>query len=78
MSEKDKKIYAWVSPSTINNQEMIVTYKTMSGENINVSVITDNPHDSGTSFKDIQFMGEVEQWVSSVPNPKCNKHFKIM
>ena len=63
-----KKMYGWFSPSAVKNQDRTVTYKKKDGSNIIVSSVTDNPHDSGTTFKDIVFLGELERFVSSVPN----------
>lgn len=70
INENKKKIYGWFSEEASNVQENIVTYKTKFGSNVIISSITDNPHDSGTAFNDIQLIGEVDRWVSTVPNPK--------
>lgn len=72
--ENKKKIYGWFSKEASNVHEHIVTYKTKFGSNVIISCITDNPHDSGTAFNDIQFIGEVDSWVSTIPNPK----FKLL
>ncbi len=74
MSTPSKKIYAWFSPSAVNFQDMIVTYKTFSGNDVVVSSITDNPHDSHLLFKDVIFIGEVDHWVSSIKNPNSMRH----
>ena len=68
--ETKKKIYGWFSEEASNLHKYIVTYKTKLGSNVIVSFITDNPHDSGAAFNDIQLIGEVDRWVSTVPNPK--------
>ena len=34
-----------------------------------ISSITDNPHNSGLMFTDVTFIGEVDRWISSIPNP---------
>jgi len=69
MSDPSKKMYAWVSPTAIMQQDLIVTYQTNSGDNVIISSITDNPHNSGLMFTDVTFIGEVDRWISSIPNP---------
>lgn len=76
MSDYSKKLYAWVSPTAIMYQKNIVIYKTHSGDDVIVSSITDNPHNSGTIFKDVTFIGEVKHWVSSTPNHERNRLLK--
>ena len=63
------KKYAWYSEEASFIHRLIVTYKTKLGSNVVVSSITDTPHESGILFKDVVFIGEVDSWVSSVPNP---------
>ena len=58
INETKEKMYAWFSEEASNTQEHIVTYKTKLGSNVIISCITDNPHDSGTAFNDIQLIGE--------------------
>lgn len=74
MSNPSKKIYAWFSPSAVNLQDLIVTYKTFSGNDVVVSSITDNPHESGLLFKDVILIGEVDHWVSSVKNHNSERY----
>ena len=76
MSDRSKKIYAWYSPTAATFQNLIVTYKTFSGDDVTVSTITDNPHESGLLYKDVTFIGEVDHWVSSVSNSNFENNFK--
>ena len=66
MSDRSKKFYAWYSPTVATYQKLIVTYKTFSGDDVIVSSITDNPHESGLLCNDVMFIGEVDRWISSV------------
>ena len=65
MSDSAKKSYGWFSPTAQKYQNTIVTWKTLKGTNVNVSFVTDNPHDSGTKFKDIKYIGNTTS--SSIP-----------
>lgn len=69
MSDGAKKTYGWFSPTAQKYNKVIVTWKTLKGSNVIVSAVTDNPHDSGTKFKDIKYIGELSKFVSSLPNP---------
>ena len=69
MSEPEKK-YGWFSESAYMSQNYIVTYKTINGNKVLVSSVTNTPNDSNTAFKDIKFIGELDSFVSSVAKDK--------
>lgn len=75
MSEPEKK-YGWFSETAYMSHNHIITYTTMNGDKVNVSSVTNTPYDSKTSFKDIKFIGELDSFVSSVPNKNKISLFK--
>ena len=65
---KKEKMYGWYSNEASKIQKRIVTYTNTDGENVIVSSVTSTPDDSCTNFKDIVFVGELRNFVSSVEN----------
>ena len=69
-----EKMYGWYSPTAQFNTRHIITYlRASDNQEVIVSSVTKTPHDSGTKFPDIKFIGELSKFVSSKPtNGLCN------
>ena len=67
-TDNSEKMYGWYSPMAQFNAKHIITYlRASDNQEVIVSSVTKTPHDSGTKFPDIKFIGELSKFVSSKP-----------
>ncbi len=67
-TSNSEKMYGWYSPTAQYNTSHIITYlRASDNREVIVSCVTKTPHDSGTKFSDIKFIGELSKFVSSKP-----------
>jgi hypothetical protein len=61
------KIYGWFSEKADMHATNSVYYKTKLGSIVKISSVTNTPDDSKTLWDDIEFLGELSQFVKSEP-----------